>query len=137
MFGVRHKLNVTVRCVFCGVLQGSLRREGVCPVKKRSFTLVMSAAPAMPASTARSQVRYFRLMPVPVFQNKMLLTRSWQQTSLQYNTFCLAYVVDVLVFLADFFAFFQLHTDLTQLINNNKEPEAEQKNWQCRKVRPV
>lgn len=59
MFGVRHKLNVTIRCVFCGVLQGSLRREGVCPAKKRSFTLVMSAAPAMPASTARSQVRYF------------------------------------------------------------------------------
>ncbi len=54
-----------VRCQFvfsvC-VLQACLRRERVCPAQTRSFTLVIFAAPAMPASTARSQVRELSIL---------------------------------------------------------------------------
>lgn len=57
-----------VRCVFLlcvSWLQACLRREWVCPAQTRSFTLVTSAAPAMPASTARYQVRRLSILMLP------------------------------------------------------------------------
>ena len=52
-------------CLLCVCLQGCLRRERVCPAQTRSFTLVISAAPAMPASTARYQVRELSFLILP------------------------------------------------------------------------
>lgn len=52
-------------CLCCGA-QGFLKRERACPVQMKSFTPVISAAPAMPVSTVRFQVSELFLLISPV-----------------------------------------------------------------------
>ena len=77
-------------CVCC-VLQGCLRKGRVCPAQTRSFTPVISAAPAMRASTARSQVRELSLLrltqTLPL--KKHVFTRCWPvMTPCNIGSYC-------------------------------------------------